>query len=99
MSNIFSSYLHSGRQKIKIADGTFFSIAGQGTVKISNTITLQSTLHVPNLDYNLLSIGKLVKDLNYSVKFIPSGCCFQDRSGKMIGAGKMRDGLYYLDTD
>ena len=89
----------SGKQKIKVANGTFSLVVGQGSVQISKSIKLNFVLHVPNLSYNLLYIRKITKDLNCLVKFTPTGCYFQDQLGKMIGHGKLKDGLYYLDTD
>ena len=87
MPSVFWNYSPcSGRQKIKVANGTFSSVTGKGTVKISNNIIL-------------LSIGKLTKGLNYSVNFFPLGFYFQDQLGKMIGLGKQRDEVYYLYTD
>ena len=65
-SNLFKSYSSCpGNQTIRIADGTFSPIAGKGLIKISDTIELQSVLHVPNLACNLLSVSKLSKDSNY----------------------------------
>ena len=54
------------KQKIKVADGSFSHLEGKGTVQISPILSLKSVLHVPNLSYNLLSIGKLIKDINHS---------------------------------
>lgn len=102
MSNsaIFSSYLLClGKPKIKGADDLFSSVASQGTVKISPTLSLNLVLHVPNLNYNLLSVGKITKDLNCSFEFIPFCCCFKDHLEKTIGQGKLKDGVCYLETD
>ena len=77
MYNFFSSYLPCSRkQKIRVADGSFSSVVGQGFVYISPSLTLRSVLHVPNLNYNLLSIGKITKELNCSIEFTPTGCYF-----------------------
>ena len=82
-----------------MADGSFSSIVGKGSVQISPILFLKSVLHVPNLSYNLLSIGKLTKDLNCSVIFTSTGCIFQDSvTGKMIGHVELKDGLYYLEA-
>ena len=75
MYKFFSSYLPcSGKQKIKVADGSFSLVAGEGSIHISPTLTLHSVFHVPYLNYNLLSIGKITKDLNCSFKFTLTGC-------------------------
>ena len=40
-SNLFSSYTPcSGRQKVKIADGSLSSVAGKGSIPISKNISL-----------------------------------------------------------
>ena len=95
-SNLFSIYTTcSGQQKIKVADG-FSPIVGKGTVQISPSLVLKFVLHVPNLTYNLLSIGKLTQDLQCLTIFTSSGCIFQDHvMGKVIGLSKLKDGLYY----
>lgn len=64
------------KKKIKIVDESFSLVVGQETIKISNIITLQYVLHIPNLDDNLFSIGKLTKDLNHLAKFNPFYYCF-----------------------
>ena len=99
LSSLFKSYSPCpGNQKIRIADGRFSPIAGKGQINISNTIELQSVLHVPNLACNLLSVSKLSKDSKCRVIFFDSYCEFQDLSSrKMIGSAKMVNGLYYFD--
>ena len=100
-SKLFSTYsTYFGKQKIKIADGSFSSIVGQGTIKINPTLSLKSMLHVPSLFYNLLSMGKITKDFNCSVIFTSSGCTFQDSiMGSTIGHAEEKDRLYYPDTN
>ncbi|KAH7657630.1 RNA-directed DNA polymerase protein [Dioscorea alata] len=85
---------------VKIADGTYSEVTGIGSVIISKEITLKSVLFVPNLDYNLLSISKLTKDLNCVSKFSSTLCEFQAlSSGRTIGNAKMSAGLYLLRTE
>ena len=98
-SNLFSSYSPcSGSEKIRIADGSFSTIAGKGVIKFSENITLKYVLHIPKLACNLLSVSKLSKDANCRVTFFESHCDFQDQSsGRMIGNARMIEGLYYFD--
>lgn len=57
-------------------------------------------LYVPNLFYNLLSIGKLTKDLNCITKFSSTCCEFQDlASERMIGSAKKCERLYLLEVN
>ena len=83
-----------------IADGSFSIMASIGSVIISKEIRLDSVLFVPKLDYNLLSISKITKDLNCVTKFSQNVCDFQVlNSGKAIGNAKMSAWLYLLRFD
>ena len=97
--HLFSTYsLCVGNLKVKIADGTLSPIAGNGSIRIYESITLNPVLHVPNLSCNLLSNSQLTKQSNCLAKFLPSHCVVQDLSSrKMIGSAKEREGLYYFD--
>ena len=76
-SQLFQSYSPcSGNKKVRIADGSFSSIAGTGSVQISEKIELKSVLHVPKLACNLLSVSKLSRDSNCRVYFFDSLCEF-----------------------
>ncbi|RVX23040.1 Retrovirus-related Pol polyprotein from transposon TNT 1-94 [Vitis vinifera] len=87
----------NGHSSIHIADGSKSKIAGTGSIKLTKDLYLDSVLHVPNLDCNLLSISKLARDLQCVTKFYPNLCVFQDlKSGKMIGSAELCSGLYLL---
>ena len=50
-SQFFSSRIPClGNSKVRIADGSLSTVAGKGTVKLSDCLTLFSVLHVPNLN-------------------------------------------------
>jgi hypothetical protein len=100
MSHLFSSYNPcSGRDKVRIADGSLSPISSKGSVSVTPSMTLTSVLHVPNLAVNLLSIAHITIELNCHVIFYSYYCFFQDlATGKMIGSGSLKDGLYYLDS-
>ena len=99
LHHLFYSYNPcSGHEKVRIADGSFSSIAGRGHINLSASIGLKSVLHVPKLKCNLLSVSKLSKDSNCRVIFCESSCVFQDqKSGMMIGRAKAIGGLYYFE--
>ncbi|RVW56445.1 Retrovirus-related Pol polyprotein from transposon RE1 [Vitis vinifera] len=87
----------NGHSSVHIADGSKSKIAGTGSIKLTKDLYLDSVLHVPNLDCNLLSISKLACDLQCVTKFYPNSCVFQDlKSGKMIGSAELCSGLYLL---
>ena len=50
---------------VKITDGSLSKVAGTGSITISEDLTLNSILHVPNLDCNLLSVRKFTQEHNY----------------------------------
>jgi hypothetical protein len=83
---------------IRIANGSSSQVKGIGLSKISRGMLLNSILHIPKLDCNLISISKLTSDLNCVAKFFPNLCIFQDLdTGKRIGCAKMCSGLYLLN--
>jgi hypothetical protein len=46
-----------------------------------------------------LSIARITRELNCRVIFYSDYCFFQDLvTGRIIGSGSLRDGLYYLDS-
>jgi hypothetical protein len=50
---------------------------------------------IPDFAVNFLSIAR---ELNCKVIFYSDYCFFQDLvTGRIIGSGSLRDGLYYLD--
>ena len=100
-SKLFSLYNPcAGNQKIKIADGSFSTIAGKGSIVISSSLTLHNVFHVPKLSCNLLSISKLTQDQKYNANFFPSRCEFQDsNSGRMIGSARLSGGLYFFEME
>ena len=82
-----------------ISDGSFSAIAGKGTIKLSQSLTLHDTLPVPKLSCNLVSVSKLTRSLNYRAIFDFDLCEFQEKvSGKMIGSARESIGLYFLVT-
>ena len=100
-SHLFHTYTPcSGHKKVRIADGSYSPIAGNGLINLSKTISLKNVLHVPKLTCNLLSVSKLSRDSNCRVIFSKYHCVFQEQnSGKMIGSAKLIDGLYYFKDE
>lgn len=59
-SSLFYSYMPCHENvRVKIADGTFSSIVGKGSIRLSKNLVLHSVLYVPSLSSNLVSISKL----------------------------------------
>lgn len=60
-------------------------------------VTISLVLHILHFSHNLLPVNALIGDLNCKIKFFPSHCVIQKLStGKMIGNGRVHNGLYQL---
>ena len=54
---------------IQTANGSVAPVTGEGSVKISNSMDLDSVLVVHSLSSNLLSVCQIIEALNYYVTF------------------------------
>lgn len=87
------------RLPVRIPNGAEIPVKGVGTTRLSNGIEIKSVLSVPNFKCNLLSVRKLTQDLNCSLTFFSDHCIMQDlHSRKLIGLGKVIDGLYCMEA-
>ncbi|XP_048447677.1 uncharacterized protein LOC125480691 [Pyrus x bretschneideri] len=83
---------------VELPDGSVAKVTHIGQVVFSHDLILENVLCVPFFRLNLISISKLAYDSLYVTIFFTQFCVIQDlHSGKMIGTGTERDGLYYLD--
>ncbi|KAM2398690.1 hypothetical protein FF1_035266 [Malus domestica] len=83
---------------VSVANGNVVPIIGEGTVSLSDTLSLDTVLVVPSLDYNLLSVAQITVALHCLVIFWPSFCVFKDiQTRKTIGYGIRKGKLYYLE--
>jgi hypothetical protein len=100
-SSNFSSYnTHPSKHCVKTANGSSSAVSGVGSLPLTSSMSLSTVLHVPHLSGKLLSISQITKELKCSVTFFDTHCVFQDLlTGTMIGLGRERDGLYYLDLN
>lgn len=90
-TSAFKSYQTcTGSKKITVADGSVTTLASQGTNHLNPLFTLKKVLHVLNITINLLSIRKLIQDINCSVTFFLNHCIFQDLA-------RVNDRLYMLE--
>lgn len=78
MSSLFTSYsVCFGKDKVRIANSSLSSIAGQGDILVTHDLYLSFVLHVPRFTLNLLSISHITKILNYCVTFSHLILCFR----------------------
>ena len=97
-SSQLKSVLPSSQSVISTANGITSPITREGSVILSNTLTLDNVLVVPSLEYNLLSVSQITSTLACTVTFWPSFCVFQDiLTRKILGYGVRRGKLYYLE--
>ena len=97
-SKLFTLYTTTPRNTVKVANGLSTPVLGAGSIPLSSSLSLSSVLHVPSLSNNLMSISQITKHLNCCAIFFSTHCLFQDiLTKKLIGLGRERGGLYYLE--
>ena len=69
--------LTSSQLVISTANGSTSPITGEGSVILSNTLTLDIVLVVPSLEYNLLSVSQITSTLACTVTFGPHFVSFR----------------------
>nr|KYP49844.1 hypothetical protein KK1_028440 [Cajanus cajan] len=61
----------------------------EGTLLLSDTLTLTNVLYVPSLTCNLISVTQLIKELDCVFYFTNSFCVIQDHTLRtLIGVGE-----------
>ena len=91
---------YPSNKKIKIVDGSFTTVVGQGIIALFPSLPLKNMLHVP-MSIKLLSVHQVTKDLDCKVTFYPTYYVFQDQSRggrldmlrKMMNSISLRQGL------
>lgn len=63
--SLFTSYnVCSGKNKVRIANGSLSSVVGQGSISFTPDLCLSSMLHIFKFTLNLLSINHIIENLN-----------------------------------
>lgn len=84
-------------RKVHLRNRGLTLVTHTSSYKFKDTGELHDVFFVPEFQYNLLSISKVTKEINYFVSFNPGFCLFQDlTTRKLKGIGKEDDGLYFL---
>ena len=81
---------------VGLPNGDIVFASMEGSVRLSDSITLHHVLYVPYLSCNLLSVSQLNDNLRTFVTFNSHMCHIQDQTKALIGTGARRDGLYYF---
>lgn len=83
---------------VRLPSGSTAHVTYIGTVVFPSQLKLENVLCVPSFYLNLISDSKLACDSFYITIFVRRICIVQDlRSGKKIGTGTEREGVYCLD--
>ena len=92
---VFTSYDPSpGSSKVRTASGDLLTVAGVCRVALTPSLHLSRVLHVPRLAVHLLSLNKLVRDLDHDLIFNSHSCFYRDKvSGRMTTLAKEHQGL------
>ena len=95
--SLFSSIQSQTSFSVALPNGHTAAATHIGSAKVTNYITLQDVLCVPNFTFNLISARKLTQTLHCCLIFFPHFCYIQDLSvWKTIGMGEVRQGLYHM---
>ncbi|CAH9121069.1 unnamed protein product [Cuscuta epithymum] len=82
---------------VTLPDGNINHATCVGQVRLSPRVSIKNVLLVPGLKCNLISVGRLIDDLNCDVYFTNDICVIQDLSTRIpIGVAKQCGGVYYF---
>lgn len=88
----------SPQNVVSTVDGSRSQVKGEGSIALSDSLTLDSVLVVPSLSYSLLFVSQIILELTCTVTFYPSFCLFQDiLTRQTLGYGVRKGKMYYLD--
>ena len=83
---------------ITLANGTQAIAKGISSINPLPSLPLTSVLYVPETSFNLISISKLTRDLNYLITFSKSSVTLQDQSTKKTIGIRESQGLFHLNS-
>ncbi|MCP4054911.1 MAG: hypothetical protein GY739_18100, partial [Mesoflavibacter sp.] len=91
------------KRRVRLGDGRVLNASGRGCVQLpvilgstTKELTLADVLHVPGLDYSLVSV-RAILDKGKNVEFGGNGCRIKTASGKVIAAARRQKGLFELN--
>jgi transposase InsO family protein len=95
--SLFSKYRRVKPIPVKMPNGSMAQTDIVGEIIITDLITITNVLYLPHFKYNLLSVSRVTKDLHCTFAFADNVCIIQNYQQKMIGSGRLINGLYYLE--
>ena len=95
--NYFQVYSKIKPVNINLPNGALVTAHYSGIVQFSPNFVIHNVLYVPDFNFNLISISKLISTLHYTLIFSGDFCKIQEVSSlKMIGLAKLKEGRYHL---
>lgn len=82
---------------VKLPNGASILARLAGIVRITADLILEDVFYLPEFNINLVSIPKLTKGSQFTMKFANESYIIQDHSQRRIGSGRLKNGLYHLD--
>jgi len=83
---------------ITMPNGKQSKIAHIGSVQLTPTLLLSNVLHVPDFQFNLVSVSKLCSQFTSKVIFTASDCVLQGPTSQEVVLGKAHSGLYQVQN-
>ena len=96
MSSLDSSFFHP---LVILTDDSISFVQGIGVINATFSLSLSFVLYVLKFSFNLLSISRITKSLNYSVTFSHELCISRTWNKEKNWHRHEHSGLYYLDLD
>ena len=81
---------------ITMPNGKHSKIAHVGRAQLTPNLKLSNVLHVPDFQFNLLSVSKLCEQITRRVIFTPTNCILQDPMLQEVVLGRASNGLYHV---
>jgi hypothetical protein len=86
-------------QFVTVANGSKMRIVGSGSIDLFSR-NISNVLYVKNCPTNLLSIGKIMQELNCEIIFSSKSVIFQEwKSKNVISEGFLENGLYSINEE
>ncbi|KAK1406643.1 hypothetical protein QVD17_42133 [Tagetes erecta] len=83
---------------VTIPNGEAIAVEGRGNYILPNGMMVKDVLYVPKFKCNLLSVGRLSRDLECAVTFFPDFVVMRSLySRALVGVGQYKDGLYEME--
>ena len=89
---------HPSISTITLTDGSKSCVLRSDTINHTPLIPFTYVISLPQFFFNLISMSKVTRTLNYNISFFPGYCLFQDLlTNRVISRGQESEGLYILD--